>query len=119
MPTAAKRVNYDAAHALAFYDIKNVKLFPVNSSTHAIVEYLRINKIIDDVLSNRLFGNRPSVKIEIDISDEWVKWLEENIALGCGDKQLLETLSQNFTQDTAEKALAALHAKQELEKITG
>ncbi len=110
-------VNYDAAHALAFCDLPGVKLFPLHNSPHAVVEYMRVNKIIDDALLNRLFGLAPQGRDDT-VNAEWGKWLEENIRLGCADKQLVDTLANNsFSQEFALAAIAAVHAKRDLAKL--
>lgn len=109
-------VNYDAAHALAFHGL--AKLFPLHHSPHAVVEYMRVNKIINEALLKVIFGIHDNQKEPLAIGAEWAKWLHENIRLGCSDKQLLDALMQNnFSQEAAKAAVAAVHAERDLAKI--
>jgi len=112
-------VNYDAAHAYMFYGLAGMKLFPLHNSPHAVVEYMRVNKIINAALLNRIFGLKAQKdNVDIGLGAEWMRWVEENIQLGCNDKQLIDTLTQNkFTSETAIAGITRVHAKLDLERI--
>lgn len=100
-------VNLDAAHALQFYGIENVKLSVMHYTTHLSIDYLRRHKLMSDLMANRLFGDAPRTQLpSVDITADWMLWLEENLQMGCYDSVLLKTLvDANFAPDSASHAL--------------
>ena len=95
-------IGHDVAHAARFEGIDHVTLLPVPASGHAVVEYFRRNAIITDVIMYCLYGTPLELRIaELDASSAWATWFKQNIAAGCSEAQLIDTMRQQPMAETA------------------
>jgi hypothetical protein len=116
-------VAIDAAHAIRFAEFDNIHLFPVAEALHPVAQYFHRLGTLDALFMQRLFGT-PFTKTKEElrtIPNHWVKWVEENMALGIASENLQQILQEHgFNQEVAElmidkaKILTVLNQFEEL-----
>lgn len=101
-------VGLDAAHAMRFHGLPGVATLAAPHSGHAIVEYFRSQGVMSNVLMHRLFNDPLAETIaRLAGADAWVGWLEQNMAIGCSEPQLRETMAaQGMAADTISDVFA-------------
>jgi hypothetical protein len=106
-------VNPDMAHMVSFYGLPQVSIYPFHEGEHAVSEYLRRTKVLDDILLNRIFGTKiPKYTSSYDstISEKWIVWLFDNIKAGVWPEMLCKEMQK--------KGLQLAQAWHEIEHVT-
>lgn len=108
-------VNHDVGHAVQFYGLKGVKLYPFHNSSHAIIQYLKINNVINEIMLNFLFDTKLVGSSLPGVNAEWQIWLADNLSQSCALNDLVDVMSSNgFTKETASAAVENAQLQYEL-----
>ena len=104
-------VHLDTMHSMLFEKYPNVTLKPYPSD-HVIIEYLRKNHKLNAALIKELFDMEFNEKPDsLTISNDWKKWVLENILNGNTAETLIPLMVQSGLDEKASKlAIAEVNA---------
>ena len=91
---ATESVNLDAMHAHRLAALGNCTLYPYPYSGHPVVQHLIDTKRINALLARLIVG----IEIEeegLEVSPDWLGWVEENLRLGGDPQELVAILQQH------------------------
>ena len=103
---STESVNLDAMHAHRLAALGNCTLYPYPYSGHPVVQHLIDTKRINALLA-RLIAGIEIAEEGMEVSPDWLGWVEENLRLG-GDPQELVAILQQHGFSHASSAAAVV-----------
>jgi len=103
---ATESVNLDAMHAHRLAALGNCTLYPYPYSGHPVVQHLIDTKRINALLA-RLIAGIEIAEEGMEVSPDWLGWVEENLRLGGDPLELVAILQQHgFSHASSAAAVA-------------
>jgi len=103
---ATESVNLDAMHAHRLAALGNCTLYPYPYSGHPVVQHLIDTKRINALLA-RLIAGIEIAEEGMEVSPDWLGWVEENLRLGGDPQELVAILQQHgFSHASSAAAVA-------------
>jgi len=103
---ATESVNLDAMHAHRLAALGNCTLYPYPYSGHPVVQHLIDTKRINALLA-RLIAGIDIAEEGMEVSPDWLGWVEENLRLGGDPQELVAILQQHgFSHASSAAAVA-------------
>ncbi len=103
---ATESVNLDAMHAHRLAALGNCTLYPYPYSGHPVVQHLIDTRRINALLA-RLIAGIEIAEEGMEVSPDWLGWVEENLRLGGDPQELVAILRQHgFSHASSAAAVA-------------
>jgi hypothetical protein len=103
---ATESVNLDAMHAHRLAALGNCTVYPYPYSGHPVVQHLIDTKRINALLA-RLIAGIEIAEEGMEVSPDWLGWVEENLRLGGDPQELVAILQQHgFSHASSAAAVA-------------
>ena len=109
-PSGTESVNLDAMHAHRLALLGNCTLHPYPYSEHAVVQHLIDTRRIDALMARLIAG----IELEepgMDVTPDWLGWVDENLKRGGEPQELVEVLRQHGFSHHSSTAVVASFLK--------